>query len=131
MSKFRSNEGLLQYFLEHPLLEQVIFKYILYLIYFLLLPTVLFTLRVSSLLSPLSDASVDFVDNEVSFQFFPEAEFIPLHTFTSPLQQTLKQNHRASHNCCSIKYLLRLLAFKWLLNDLLLETEWSEVMLLW
>ena len=33
---------------------------------------VLCTLRVSSLLSPLSDASVDIVDDEGSFQFSPE-----------------------------------------------------------
>ena len=52
------------------------------------------------------------------------------HTFTSPLQQTLKQNYRASHNCCSVKNMLKLLAFKWLLNELLLETEWSEAMLI-
>ena len=36
---------------------------------------VLFKLRVSSLLSPLNDASVDIVDDEGSFQFSPEAEF--------------------------------------------------------
>ena len=52
---------------------QVIFEYILYHINFLSLPSqqVLFTLRVSSLLSPLNDASVDIVDDEGS----PEAEF--------------------------------------------------------
>ena len=36
---------------------------------------VLFTLRVSSLLSPLNDVSVDIVGDEGSFQFSPEAEF--------------------------------------------------------
>ena len=40
---------------------------------------VLFKLRVSSLLSPLNDASVDIADNKGSFQFSPETEF------TSPL----------------------------------------------
>ena len=40
---------------------------------------IFFTLRVSSLLSPLNDASVDIVDDEGSFQLFLEAEF------TSPL----------------------------------------------
>ena len=35
---------------------------------------VLFTLRFSSLLSPLNDASVDIVDNEGSLQFSREAE---------------------------------------------------------
>ena len=53
------------------------------------------------------------------------------HKFTSPLQQTLKQNNRASHNCYSVKNMLKLLAFKWLLNELLLETEWSEAILIW
>ena len=46
---------------------------------------VLFTLRVSLLLSLLNDASVDIGDNEDSFQFSPEAEFI-----------TLKYNYRAT-----------------------------------
>ena len=56
------------------------FEYILYPIYFLiLLIRFFFTLRVSSLLSPLNDASVDIVYDEGSFQFSPEAEF------TSPL----------------------------------------------
>ena len=40
---------------------------------------VLFTLRASLLLSPLNGASVDVADDEISFQFAPEAEF------TSPL----------------------------------------------
>ena len=53
------------------------------------------------------------------------------YTFTSLLQQTLKQNHRALHNCYSAKNMLKLLAFKWLLKKLSLETEWSEVMLIW
>ena len=39
----------------------------------------------------LNGASVDIADDEGSFQFSPEAEF------QSPLQQTLKQNHRALH----------------------------------
>ena len=61
----------------------------------------LFELRVSSLLSLIDDASVDIVDDEGSFQFSPEGELAsPLYVrFTSPLQQTLKQNHRALYNC--------------------------------
>ena len=39
MSKFLINEGLLQYLPQRILLGQVIFEYILYPIYFLLLPT--------------------------------------------------------------------------------------------
>ena len=59
------------------------------------------------------------------FQFSPEAEF------TSPLQETPKQNQHASHKCYSVKNMLKLLAFKWLLNELLLETKLSEAMLIW
>ena len=66
----------------------------------------------------LNKASGDFVDDEGSLQYSPEAEF------TSPLQRTLKQNHRASLSCYSVTNMLKFLAFKWLLNDLLLETEW-------
>ena len=52
---------------------------------------VLLTLKVSSLLSSLNDASVDIID-EGSFQFSPEAEVTsPLYVHIT-LQQTLKQN---------------------------------------
>ena len=53
------------------------------------------------------------------------------HTFTLALQNTVKQNHCASHNCYSVKNMLKLLAFKWILNELLLEKERSENMLIW
>ena len=53
------------------------------------------------------------------------------YTFTPHLQQTLKQNHRALHNFYRVKNMLKLLAFKWPLNKLLLEKEWSEFMLIW
>ena len=66
----------------------------------------------------LNNASGDIVDDEGgSLQFSPEAEF------TSPLQRTLKQNHRASLSCYSVRNMLKFLAFKWLLNELLFETE--------
>ena len=52
-------------------------SYISFIFYFC--QQVLFTLRVSSLLSPLIDASVDIANDEGSFQFSPEAKF------TSPL----------------------------------------------
>ena len=39
----------------------------------------------------------------VLFMFSSESEFIYLYTFTLPLQQTLKQNHNVSQNCCSVK----------------------------
>ena len=51
--------------------------------------------------------------------------------FASPLLQTLKQNHPGLHNYYSVKNMLKLLTFKWLLSKLLLETEWSEIMLIW
>ena len=83
---------------------------------------VLFKLRVSSLLSTLNDASVDIVDDEDSFQFSSEAELHYPYTFTSPLQKTQNQNHCAWHDYYSLKNMLKLLAFRWLLNELLLET---------
>ena len=93
------------------MLGHVIFEYILHPIFFYYCQQVLFTLRVSSLLSPLNHASGDIVVDDGSFQFSPEAEF------TSPLQQILKQNHGASLNCYSVKNMLKLLAFKWLLKE--------------
>ena len=56
---------------------------------------VLFTLGVSSLLSPLNDASVDFADDMSSFQFSPEAQF------TSPLYfyMTLATDTEAKSLC--------------------------------
>ena len=102
-SKFLSNEDLLQYILKHLLLEQVIFQYILRLIYFLLLQQVLFKLRASSLLSTLNDASVDTADDGGYFQYSPKAKFaIPLYVHIT-FATDLKQNHRALHNCYSVK----------------------------
>ena len=43
------------------------------------------------------------------------------------MQQTLKQNQRASHNCYSVKKMLKLLAFKKLLNELELELNSLEL----
>ena len=59
MSKFVTNED---HLLEHLLLGQIKFRFDL------------FTLRVSSLLSPLNDASGDIVDDVGSFQFSSEGE---------------------------------------------------------
>ena len=50
-------------------------------------------IKFSSLLSSLNDASVGIVDDEGSFEFSLKAEF------TSPLQQTLRQDHRTLHDC--------------------------------
>ena len=65
------------------------------------------------------------------FGFFLKLNSHHHYRFTSSLQQTLKQNHYASHNCYRVKNILKLLAFRWLLNESLLETKWSEVMLTW
>ena len=89
-----------------------------------------FTWRVSSLLTPLNDASFDIADDESSFSFLLKLNSHHPYTFTWSLQQTLKQNHRALHNCYSVKNMLKLLAIKWLSNELFLETEWSEVRLI-
>ena len=56
-----------------------------------------------------NDASVDVVDDESSFEFSPKTEF------TLNLQQSLKYNHCTSNNCRTVKDMLQLLAFKWLL----------------
>ena len=65
----------------------------------------------------------------VLFSFLLKLNSCHHYTFYSPLQQSLKQNHRASHNCYSVKYMMKRLAFKWLLNESLFETELQEVML--
>ena len=88
---------------------------------------VLFTLRIFSLLSPLNNASGGIVDDKGFFKFLLELNLHHPYTFTSPLQHTLKQNQRASNNCYSVKNMLKPLAFKWLLNELLLETKLSEI----
>ena len=66
--------------------------------------------------------------------FFSVSSWILIHNpypFTSILWQTMKQNHRDLLNRCSVKNMSQSLAFKWLLNELLFGTEWSEVMLIW
>ena len=68
--------------------------------------------------------------NYAFFSFLLKLNSNHPYTFTSPLQQTLKENQRASNNCYSVKNMLKLLAFKWLLNESLLETESLEVMLI-
>ena len=64
--------------------------YIPFILYYL--QQVLLTLKVSSLLPSLNDASVDIIDDEGFFQFSPEAEVTsPLYVHIT-LQQTLRQN---------------------------------------
>ena len=92
---------------------------------------VLFTLRVSSLLSPLNDASGGIVDDEGFFSFLLKLNSHHPNTFTSPLQQTLKQNQRASNNCYIAKTMMKPLTLKWPLNEFLVWTKSSEVMLIW
>ena len=65
------------------------------------------------------------------FSFLVKLNSYHSYTFTSPFQQTLKEKHSASHDCYSVKNILKVLAFKWLLNELLLGIEWSEVTLIW
>ena len=108
------------------MLGQLTFEYILHTIYFFhFFKQALFTLGVSSLLSPLNDVSDDIVDDEGYFQFSPKVKFTYPYTFASRLQQTLKQNHCPSHNCYSFKNITKLLAFIWILKKLLLQTELS------
>ena len=78
LSKFLSNKHLPRKTFSNIffLLGQVIFVNFLQPIYVLLLPTSFIYIKVSSLLLPLNDASGDIVDDESSFQFSSEVEFI-------------------------------------------------------
>ena len=75
MSKFLRNEDLFQYFPWHLLLGQVIFEYILYPIYFLLLPISFIYLKSFFITITIKWCFVDIVDDEGYFQFPPEDEF--------------------------------------------------------
>ena len=80
---------------------------------------VLITLRVSLLLSLLKDTSVAIGDDEDSFQFSPEVEFTShLHVHVTFATET---EVKLPYNYYSVKNMLKLLAFKWLLNELLLQ----------
>ena len=82
----------------------LIFEYILYPIYFLLLPTSFIYNIVSSLLSPLNDVLSMLLMRRVILSFLLSLSSHHPYTFISPLQQTLKQNRRASPNCTVLKY---------------------------
>ena len=61
---------------------------------------VLFTLRVSSLLSPLNDVSVDMeLTMRAFFSFLQQLSSHHPYKFTSPLQRALKQNHVKKCEC--------------------------------
>ena len=57
----------------------------------------------------------------VPFSFLLKLKSYYPYKFISPLQQTLKQNHCASHICYNVRNMLKLLAFNWLLKELLLR----------
>ena len=94
---------------------------------------ILFTLRASLLLSSSSnDVSADISDDEGSFEFFLKAEFTS-HMY---IHITLAIDTEAAASCFAqllhyFQNILKLLAFKSFLNDVLPETEFSEVMLIW
>ena len=92
---------------------------------------VLFTLRVSSLISQLNDAFVDIFEDEDSFHFSQESKFTSPLCIYIILATDTEAESRASHNCYSVKNMLTLIAFKWLINELLLAREWSEVIIIW
>ena len=94
------------------------FEYNLYPIYFLLLLTNFIYIK-----SFFINVSFDIVDDEGSFEFSTKAELTLPFTFTSPLQKTLKEDHSTFHNSYSVKNMLKLLTFKWLLNQILLEEK--------
>ena len=75
----------------------------------------------------LIDASVDIVDDEGSLEVFPKAEFLsPFYVHITLATDTEAELLVTA----AIKNILKYLAFKWLLNQSLLETECSKVMLI-
>ena len=93
---------------------------------------ILYTLRASLLLSSSNDASADIVDDEDSFEFSPKVEFttplyfhITIATNIEAVASWFAQLFPYSQN------IWKLLTFKCFLNDVLLETEWSKIMLIW
>ena len=84
---------------------------------------VLFTIRVSSLSWPLSDASGDIINDDSSLQFSPETEF----PSTSYAQITLAIDTEAESPCFAqlleCYKLVEALHLHGFLNELLLETE--------
>ena len=69
--------------------------------------------------SRLNDASVDIRDDEDSFQFSPEAEFTS-HLYVHVIFAT-DTEAELTCNCYSVKNVLKLLAFKWLLTSYCLK----------
>ena len=105
---------------------QVMFEYNLYHIYFLLLLANFIYISIFFVTVIIEWCVCWYCDNEGSFEISLKAEFTSPLYVTSLLQKTLKQNHCTSHNCCSVKTMLKLLAFKLLLNQLLFEKEWKS-----
>ena len=61
---------------------------------------------------------------KVLLSFILKLNSHPPCTFASPLQ-----NHLTSYNCYGVKNMLKLLAFKWLLKELLLETSHANLVI--
>ena len=108
-----------------------------YIPFFLLLPTnfiyfkcFFITIIIKSLSLSLSLLLILMIMRDL-FSFLLKLNSHHPYTFTSRLKQTLKQNHQSLQNCNSFKNMLKLLAFSWLLKELLLETERSEVIWIW
>ena len=109
------------------------FEHNLYPIFFAIITDkILFTLRAFLLLSSSNDASADIVMMLVLLSWFFKAEFTSLLY----VHITLAKDTEAEALCFaqllqSSQNILKLLAFKCFLNEVLLETEYSEVMLIW
>ena len=86
---------------------------------------VLITLRISSLLSPLNDASGDIVDDEGFFSFL-----LKLNSHHPCNRHWSRINVLRKTASYSVKNMSKSLTLKWVLNELLLETKLSEIMLL-
>ena len=101
----------------HPEFGQVMCEYDLYPIYFLLLLTNFIYMK-SFFITIIKWCFCWYCWYEGSFEFSPKVEFpLPLYVHNTQ-EQTMKQNHCTSHNYYSVKIMLKLLAFKWFLNQL-------------
>ena len=88
MSNFLSNEDIMMKTFSNTIRQYLNIFYIPFIFHYW--EHFLFTLTVSSLLSPLNDASGGIVNDERFFSFLLKLNSHHPSTFTSPLQQTLK-----------------------------------------
>ena len=129
---FLGNEDLLQYLLALSVGHRYVM--LVYNLYFIYIPFNItanktwFKLRRALLLSLSNSASVDIVNIEGSFRFSLVSEFILTLCIGT---DTETGSHFLTQLVEYTQHMLKLLVFKGFSNDLFLETEYSEVILIW